>query len=107
MSYWRKALQHLEQTGKITCQDIINITHTNCPHSVIRDLKKQGISLREEVKKVNGKTFKVFFLVDFKPKEEKPKVTMPERIGQITLNLGELKPIEEDYFIRRARFGVY
>lgn len=100
-TYCEIALKYLEQNGKITNGDIINITHTNCPHSVIRDLRKKGIKLREEVKKNNGKTFKVYYLEDAPPKREIVK-DMPEPVGQIMLGL---KLPQMGALERRQKYG--
>ena len=104
ISYWRQTLEYLENHGKITCQDIINLTHTNCPHSVIRDLRKNGIPLKEEIKSRNGNSFKVYFLENLKEEKPKRQPTEPETIKQIGFGL-EIPPVEESALEIRRKFG--
>lgn len=39
-TYAKKALEFLKRNGKITHQDIMRETYTNCPHSTLRSLKR-------------------------------------------------------------------
>lgn len=97
-SYWEIAFDYLLKYGKITNQDVIQITSTNCPHSVIRDMKKHGVKLNEITEQNNGKKYKVYFYAGFEGKKPKIKIQTEsdlEPINQIALNLGVIAKIKE------------
>ena len=86
-AYWKQAFDFLKEKGEITNQDIIRITNTNCPHSVIRDMRKRGINFKEKMNSKNGKQFKVYIYIP--PTENKPIQATDDftKVSQISLGL--------------------
>lgn len=85
--YWKQAFDFLKDNGQITNQDIIRITNTNCPHSVIRDMRKRGINFKEKMETRNGKQFKIYIYIQ--PTENKPIEATDgfTKVSQISLGL--------------------
>jgi len=73
MNKTKRALEFLKQNGKITHRDIILLTNSNCPHSVLRQMKNYVELNEREIKKYNkeGKVECIFKEYTIKPKEEK------------------------------------
>ena len=64
-TYTQKALKYLKERGEITHMEIIRPTNTNCPHDVIRKLKKkinlldEWVTKNEKIILPSGKEIKV------------------------------------------------
>ena len=58
MNKIEKALVFLKQNGKITHRDIILVTNSNCPYTVLRQMKNY-VELEEQEKKKYNKSGKV------------------------------------------------
>lgn len=102
MTYCEMVLKYLEENGCITNGDIIRITNTNCPHSVIRDLRKKGIVLTEKTVTRNGKTFKIYFY-DKPERESEVKELTP--LNQLSLGL-IIKKTELSALEMRQKYGM-
>lgn len=73
MNKVEKALEFLKQNGKITHRDIILVTNSNCPHSVLRQMKNYVNLDEKEIKKYdkNGKVECRFKEYTIKLKQQK------------------------------------
>ena len=106
-TYWEQVLAYLEKYGKITNQEIIKITNTNCPHSVIRDVKKHGVKLSWKIENSNGKKYKVYYFDGFERKlsvqVKTPITEIPSTETQLSFDLGILPKLKESESERRNR----
>ena len=60
--YYEMCYTHLKDFRSITCKDVQRLTDTNCPHTVIKQLRDRGLlTNKPKDVKVNGKWFRVHF----------------------------------------------
>lgn len=59
LTYVKMMEDYLTEHKQFTCQDIMAITKTTCPHNVVRDLRRKFKITAERITK-NGKHFNLY-----------------------------------------------
>lgn len=59
LTYAKMMEDYIAENPQFTCQDIMTITKTTCPHGVVRELRRK-FKITTEWMKQNGKRFYLY-----------------------------------------------
>lgn len=59
LTYVKMMEDYIAENPQFTCQDIMTITKTTCPHGVVRELRRKFKITAERITK-NGKHFNLY-----------------------------------------------
>lgn len=96
-------LRYLEEYGEISHRKILEITNTNCPYGVIRNLRKKGYNITDKTfRNESGKTYKIFY---YTAPPKKPEVKELTPLNQLSLGL-IIKKTELSALEMRQKYGM-